>query len=419
MCTKLTSAIHDDTQVSIKMFKRLAENKMHRGKDLERKVTVLEEDGAASVLVNKFAHSKVVQALVSVLRNPKPKPRVWKSEVVEIGNLRAEKLHAKFLPDASFINIVTTIRHRKKVFMNNANEVIQVRNALLYLYATCGLVYCANLIIDEIPTKEAVSWNSIIGGYVKKGDLVFFQKIFDEKPEKNVLSWNSIIGCYVKKGDLVFAQKLFDEKPEKNVVSWNVMIAGYLNDRHPDHGLNLFREMGNLGALDLGEWVNGYMEDNGLKRRQLLTTSFVDKSAKYGQIDTARQLFDARTTRDVVAWSGYSQSNSIEPNVVVWSTVLVACQIHKNFEIGEESCRQLSRLYPGHSGDYILMSIIYASVGRWEDALKVKKHIKKRRIKKTPGCHMIEVDGVIHEFFAEDSDHSLSKDIYDTTEEML
>ncbi|XP_068666990.1 pentatricopeptide repeat-containing protein At1g08070, chloroplastic-like [Aristolochia californica] len=442
----------------------------------------------------------------------------------------------------------------------------------------------------------------------------------------HVFAGNSLIRLYAGCGKVDKARRLFERMSDRSIVTWNSLLSGYTETGEWEEVVKLFCEMrstgvafdevtlisvltacGRLAALDLGEWVNGYMEENGLKRSQILTTSLVDMFAKCGQIDTARQLFDAMTTRDVVAWSamisGYSQSNRcrealalfkemqmaniepnevtmvsvlascailgaletgkwvhfytkmkrlkltvnlgtalmdfyakcglvdnslevfeqmpqknvlswtvlilglasngrgrealevfhkmqkfrmkpndvtfigvlsacshmglvdegkrlfdtmtrdfcieprvehygcmvdilaragliieahqfingmpIEPNAVVWRTVLAACKVHKNIEIGEESLRQLSRLDPGHSGDYILMSNIYASVGRWEDALKVRKQMKERGIKKTPGCSMIEVDGVIHEFFAEDSDHSLSKDIYDTIEEML
>lgn len=42
----------------------------------------------------------------------------------------------------------------------------------------------------------------------------------------------------------------------------------------------------------------------------------------------------------------------------------------------------------------------------------------KRNIKKLPGCSLIEVDGVVHEFVKGDSTHLQSSLIYETLEDM-
>ncbi|KAF7838277.1 pentatricopeptide repeat-containing protein [Senna tora] len=45
--------------------------------------------------------------------------------------------------------------------------------------------------------------------------------------------------------------------------------------------------------------------------------------------------------------------------------------------------------------------------------------MRKMGIKKSPGCSLIELGGVVHEFFSEDDEHSHSKEIYRATEEMI
>lgn len=49
-------------------------------------------------------------------------------------------------------------------------------------------------------------------------------------------------------------------------------------------------------------------------------------------------------------------------------------------------------------GVYVLLSNIYSDAGMWEDALRVRKLIKDRKLKKEAGRSIIEVDGDIHEF---------------------
>ncbi|KAH0648750.1 hypothetical protein KY285_033998 [Solanum tuberosum] len=58
--------------------------------------------------------------------------------------------------------------------------------------------------------------------------------------ERDVVSWNSIVNGYVKVGEVVVGQQLFDEMPQRNLVGWNVMVTGYLNSHKPGKCLKLF-----------------------------------------------------------------------------------------------------------------------------------------------------------------------------------
>jgi hypothetical protein len=58
-------------------------------------------------------------------------------------------------------------------------------------------------------------------------------------------------------------------------------------------------------------------------------------------------------------------------------------------------------------------------VGQWKDEAMIRKEMKDRGIEKTPGCSLIELDGVVFEFFAEDSDHPQLREIYQKVEEMI
>lgn len=50
----------------------------------------------------------------------------------------------------------------------------------------------------------------------------------------------------------------------------------------------------------------------------------------------------------------------------------------------------------------------------------MRNQIKEKGInKKTPGCSLMELDGDIYEFFAEDNANPYSKDIYCATEDMM
>lgn len=46
----------------------------------------------------------------------------------------------------------------------------------------------------------------------------------------------------------------------------------------------------------------------------------------------------------------------------------------------------------------MLLSNMYAAAGRWDDAVEVRKQMRKIGMEKVPGCSSIEVHGIIHEF---------------------
>ena len=44
------------------------------------------------------------------------------------------------------------------------------------------------VLFNQLPTRDIVSWNIMIDGYIKFGNLDMAYKIFQAMPEKNVIS---------------------------------------------------------------------------------------------------------------------------------------------------------------------------------------------------------------------------------------
>ncbi|KAH9293986.1 hypothetical protein KI387_040813, partial [Taxus chinensis] len=60
----------------------------------------------------------------------------------------------------------------------------------------------------------------------------------------------------------------------------------------------------------------------------------------------------------------------IKPDLVVWMSLLGACRSHKNIGLGEFVARLLFELDPKNAAPYVVLSNIYADVGRWGDVQK-------------------------------------------------
>ncbi|CAN0917331.1 Pentatricopeptide repeat-containing protein At5g08305 [Linum grandiflorum] len=54
------------------------------------------------------------------------------------------------------------------------------------------------MVFDKIPVKNRVSWNSMVDGYAKCGEMGLARQVFDLMSERDVVSWSSLIDGYVK-----------------------------------------------------------------------------------------------------------------------------------------------------------------------------------------------------------------------------
>jgi pentatricopeptide repeat protein len=95
-----------------------------------------------------------------------------------------------------------------------------------------------------------------------------------------------------------------------------------------------------------------------------------------------------------------------------WGSLLNACRMHANVEIGECAANKLVGLDPSFSGIYSLMDQIYASKNKWDQVKKLRT--MRREIKKNAGCCSSGVDGKFYEFLVADVSHVCSEDIYAT-----
>ncbi|KAK2989756.1 hypothetical protein RJ640_030249 [Escallonia rubra] len=350
----------------------------------------------------------------------------------------------------------------KHIEANGLEGNTTLMTSLVDMYAKCGCVDTARRLFDQMARRDVVAWSAMISGYSQasrcKEALLLFHEMQKANVEPNevtmvsALSSCAVLGAletgkwvhsYIKKnlkltatlgtalvvfyakcGSIDSAIEVFERMPQKNVLSWTVLIQGLASNGQGKKTLKLFKLMlkrniepndvtfigvlcacSHAGLVDEGRhFFVSMSRDFGIEPRIEHYGCMVDMLGRAGLIEEAYQFI---------------KNMPVKPNAIIWRTMLASCRVHKNVEIGEKSLKHLVKLEPTHSGDYILLSNIYASVGRWEDALRVRSEMKERGIKKTPGCSLIELAGIIHEFFAKDNVHPQSEEIYTATENMM
>ncbi|KAF6174381.1 hypothetical protein GIB67_027852 [Kingdonia uniflora] len=62
----------------------------------------------------------------------------------------------------------------------------------------------------------------------------------------------------------------------------------------------------------------------------------------------------------------------LEPNSVLWRTLLGSCRIYGNVELAEKAFKKILELYTPTNADFILISNAYAESEIWGDVERVR-----------------------------------------------
>ncbi|XP_038699922.1 putative pentatricopeptide repeat-containing protein At3g15130 isoform X2 [Tripterygium wilfordii] len=337
-----------------------------------------------------------------------------------------------------------------------------ITGALIDVLVKCGNLTEARKLFDRIEQKNVISWSSLILGYAQEENLGEAMNLFRQLRDSSiqidgfVLSsmagvfadfalvvqgrqmhayaikipsgldisvTNSIVDMYLKCGEIDEAKKLFCEMPFRNVVSWTVMITGYGKHGLGKEAVNLFKEMqldnikpddvtylailsacSHSGLVDESqEYFLSLIHDRQIKPRVEHYACMVDLLGRAGRLNEAKKLID---------------SMPLKPNIGIWQTLLSACRLHGDLEMGREVGEILLRLDGCNPVNYVMMSNMYAEAGYWKDCERVRELVKTKGLKKEAGRSWVEIDKKVHFFYGGDDTHPLTVKIHEVLKEM-
>lgn len=323
-------------------------------------------------------------------------------------------------------------------------------------YMKSGNVDDAKLLFDQMPEKNLICWSTMIGGLAKNGEpklalelLGFFKKECIKPDETFILGVisacsqlgvldaaesvirdhvgpvglysslhvsTSLIDMYAKCGNLKRAKQLFEMTRGKDLFCYSTMIAAYANHGLGREAISLFEEMkknnfkpdaatfiGVLSACNHGglidegwRYFKQMTDDYGIQPTDKHYACMVDLLGRAGRLHDAYNLI---------------RNMKVPPTATVWSSLLAACSVGCNIQLAEVAAAELFNIDPDNSGNYILLSNIYAAAGQWHNVAKVRAMIRNNRVRKNRGSSWIELDSVVYEFVKGDFSYLNSETI--------
>ncbi|KAK9070746.1 hypothetical protein SSX86_011148 [Deinandra increscens subsp. villosa] len=317
-----------------------------------------------------------------------------------------------------------------------------VGNALIDMYMRCGYTKSAQLFFHGMSIKNIVTWNTMIYGYMEVGcsstGLRLFQQMRSDtgyKPDSvTIISllqgslsisasyldlfhayilkyglasetqvMNSLIDAFAKIGSLEKASSLFMQTDfKRDQSSWNIMIAGYgMNGQGSESG-KLFSQMEVNGytpdAITFTSLLSscshcGLIED-GCKFFELMITKYkIQPSLEHWTciIDMLGRANSLEDAYDVIKSGIYQKSSNCAPldSVAVWGALLSACRFNMNMEVGEVVGNKLSKMESGNYGYHSLISNLYSSNKKWDEATEIRKVFGDGKVMKKPGLSSV------------------------------
>ncbi|KAL5722941.1 hypothetical protein ACHQM5_006397 [Ranunculus cassubicifolius] len=239
---------------------------------------------------------------------------------------------------------------------------------------------------------------------------------------------NAIMHMYASCGVIEEAYRVFQAMKERSVVSWTTIIIGFAKQGRGEEALDVFRWMQNgddnkvrpdgitfigvlcacshTGMVEEGRHYFEYMSHScGIKPKIEHYGCMVDLLSRAGLLDEAHTLMETMP---------------MKPNDAIWGALLGGCRMYKNIELASHVAQQLSQeLDPDSPAGYlVLLSNVYASAKNWVEVVNVRRKMVQTSVKKPPGRSWIQVDGVIHDFVAGDWTHKRTSSIYEMVEEL-
>nr|XP_017257817.1 PREDICTED: pentatricopeptide repeat-containing protein At3g12770-like [Daucus carota subsp. sativus] len=312
---------------------------------------------------------------------------------------------------------------------------------------SCGLEFDVLM-----KSRDKISWTAMISGYVQKGEfnegLKLFRQMISEylKPDAVAISsvlpacgrmpaykngkeihgyllrtgidmnlrvQNALTDMYVKSGHINYASEIYSRMSEKDNISWTVMILGLGLHGKGELGVNLFQEIVKSSTKEI-DWIThtavlyacctAIMVEEGKSVFKCIRSPKVATCALMVALLARAGLFDEARS--------FIERKQIARQAEVLRALLDGCRVNRNITVGKRVIEQLCDLEPLNADNYVLLSNLYAYVGKQDMVEKLKETIRDMGLTTKKAYSWIEFRNKVHVFGTGDVTHPRSEKIY-------
>lgn len=308
-----------------------------------------------------------------------------------------------------------------------------IGNALLNFYSDCGEIGFARKVFDEMSDRDVVSWSSMIAAYVGSNtpleSLNVFQEMRVDNVQPNSVTLVSLLSActkminlcagesihsyiirnhiemsvelgtalfemYSKCGQIEKALLVFDLMPEKNLQSCTIMISALANHGREKDAISLFNRLENMGvqpdSLSFSVILSACSHMGLVYEGKM----YFDKMVRLYNIKPTVEHYGCMV--DLLGRAGLIQeaydiikNMPLEPNAVILRSFLGACQNHG--WVPSLDADLMSKLESELGANYVLTANVFSVHSSWKEASDLRLAMKRKGLKKLPGCSWLEV----------------------------
>ncbi|KAH7307612.1 hypothetical protein KP509_22G068500 [Ceratopteris richardii] len=316
-----------------------------------------------------------------------------------------------------------------------------IGTTLVGMYSKCGSLSQAQGVFRMLSVQDVTAWTAMIAGYTEQnfhhealhcfnqmqhkcacsntvtyicvlkacGSLGVLVKITDIHKEVVLKGFesdftlnNSLIGAYAKCGSFQDAWSLLNNFPAQDVVTWSAMIKGYAVNQESDMAIECFHRMLNEGLKPDAVLFLCLLTACGHGSMVLQGQDFFNMMGCVHNIQPAPEHLNCMVylfARVGLLYEALTVLEMLSPaSEGTWLSLLSACKIYGEQELGLRCFQQLVELNPRDATWYVIMSDIYMSDGKLDDALGVERMRLDARAEKKPAISTIELNHKTYEF---------------------
>ncbi|KVH91652.1 pentatricopeptide repeat-containing protein At1g31920 [Cynara cardunculus var. scolymus] len=335
------------------------------------------------------------------------------------------------------------------VFKIGVQDDVFVQNSLISMYGKCGEIKNSCSVFEQMDDtdKSLASWSALIAAHASKEMwsecLSLFNELSSQKCWRaeesvlvsvlssctslgaldlgrsthgfliknlsglNVIMETSLLDMYLKCGSLTKGLSIFERMNVKNQWSYSVMISGLAFHGCGTKALSVFSEM----------------LEQGFEPDEVVYVGVLTACSHAGLVHEGLQLFEKMKVEhqieptihhygclvDLMGKAGkvreafeFIKNMPMEANDVLWYSLLGACRVHQDVELGEKVAEKLLQLNPQTASAYVMLSNMYAKARKWEHVALTRGEMAQKGLTKTPGFSFIQVKRKVYKFVSND-----------------